>query len=275
MKRTLGGASASFSPSSSGEQHAGHFCEEEAAEGDSAGLTGRRSCWTDDPFEQICSNTAAVRKLRLQLEATKPSVATMGGATMRRAYAALAALGLEDPAFLQELPPTGSECHVLGLLCPLYAARVGGPGGASTITGNVVAAIMANSPRYAAAAAKRARKASSSSSSSSSASASSTIYILHKNFNPLCWRKGENGVEPRGGAAGCCDPTKENFREWGGGEGRTHWVGAQSSSPPPPPHPLPQRPCPTSSTSTSPPAPREHQGLQRRPLLQRRHLQLL
>ena len=52
-------------------------------------------------------------------------------------------------------------------------------------------------------------------SSSSSAPASSTIYLLHKNFNPVCWRKGTDGVEPRGGAAGCCDPTKENSREWG------------------------------------------------------------
>ena len=100
----------------------------------------------------------------------------MGGATMRRAYATLVALGVDDPAFLQELPPQGSECHVLGLLCPLYVARVGGPGGEETLTGSAFASMLRHSPRYAAATSiKRAR--SSSSSSSSSAPASSTIYL--------------------------------------------------------------------------------------------------
>jgi len=210
-------SSSSSSSSSSGDQHAGHFCEEDDAEGDSAAvddLSGRHN-WTDDPFEQVCRKSAAVRTLRLQLEATKPSVATMGGATMRRAHTALVALGVDDPAFLQKLPPQGSECHVLGLLCPLYAARVGGPGGEATLTGSAVAAIVRHSPRYAAA--TSIKRATSSSSSSSSSAPASTIYLLHKNFNPVCWRKGTDGVEPRGGAAGCCDPTKKNSREWGHG----------------------------------------------------------
>ena len=142
------------------------------------------SPWTASPWAQLLKNAVQLKALLSEARAAVAEVVRSRKADrtlMARLGARVAALaGFADPAFSEPLPAVGARVAVCQALCPLYAQWLA-DGGDALSTVFLEALQRAAGLRF-----------------------------VLCNIAFRCWRKGVDGVEPTGGAAGChCELEQE------------------------------------------------------------------
>ena len=159
---------------------------EEAAQPQDGGSTGCDcSCRniTQSPYDTLLKNGEPIRDL---LKATEKYVRNLqaDGKVDRKLMRILGEklqelTGLSDFAFLADLPPSGSKAVVLRALCPLRDLTLGD--GDATISGAFAASLQRVLEPLG-------------------------FELVLSNIAMVCWRKGKEGKELTGAAAGCVDP---------------------------------------------------------------------
>ena len=159
---------------------------EEAAQPQDGGSTGCDcNCRniTQSPYDGLLKNEEPIRDLRETTEEYVRSLQADGKedrGLMRSLGEKLQELtGHSDFAFFSDLPPSGSKAVVLRALCPLRDLTLGD--GDATISGAFAASL------------KRVLEP-------------LGFELVLSNIAMVCWRKGKEGKELTGAAAGCVDP---------------------------------------------------------------------
>ena len=159
---------------------------EEAAQPQDGGSTGCDcNCRniTQSPYDGLLKNEGPIRDLRETTEEYVRSLQADGKedrGLMRSLGEKLQELtGHSDFAFFSDLPPSGSKAVVLRALCPLRDLTLGD--GDATISGAFAASL------------KRVLEP-------------LGFELVPCNIAMVCWRKGKEGKELTGAAAGCVDP---------------------------------------------------------------------
>ena len=142
------------------------------------------SPWTASPWAPLLKNAVQVKALLTVARAAVAEVVRTGKADrtlMAQLGARVAALaGFADPAFSMPLPAKGARVAIYQALCPLYAQWLADGGDAKSTV--FIEALQR---------------------------AAGLRFVLC-NIAFRCWRKGVDGVEPTGGAAGChCELEQE------------------------------------------------------------------
>jgi hypothetical protein len=163
-----------------GEVEGGEEGEEEGG-----GSSGRRD-YTVCPYSQLKENERELAALKEEVMAMPIPSRGDGGALLRSVGKRVQALsGIRDASFFSTLPPPSTRVILIRALCPLHEKTL--EDGAITASGAATAAI-ATTLR------------------------ASGIEAVFENTAMTCWRKGKDGVELKGGAAGCMDLTGDDLK---------------------------------------------------------------
>ena len=147
----------------------------------------RRKFWTEDPDVQLVAGRVEVEERLRWAKAVLYSDKTPDGGELHRSNGKwLEALtGEPDPSFSQDLPGVGEKVVMLQALCSKYEKSL--HDGDDTLSGAYV----------------------------DSLERQVGMRIMRTNIARVCQRKGKDGVEPKGGQAGCVDPTGLRLRVLG------------------------------------------------------------
>ena len=165
-----------------------------------ASTSGReqRKFWTDNPDKTLVENSAkikerldAVKKEQLRSKSKKSAKKSRkeskigdGGAQLKRDGEWLESLtGNRDFSFFQPLPEAGAKVVLIRCLCNKYELSLAD--GDATLSGAFVEAF--------------------------GRALGEPYHLILSNISMVCHRKGEGGVEPLDGQAGCEDPTEERL----------------------------------------------------------------
>ena len=159
--------------------------------------------WTASPWALLLENALALKALLTEARAAVAEVVRTGKADrtlMAQLGARVAALaGFADPAFSMPLPAVGERVAVYQALCPLYAQWLA-DGGDALSTVFLEALQRAAGLRF-----------------------------VLCNIAFRCWRKGVDGMEPTGGAAGCHCELKQELLDVLADVRKVHLLGLEAA----------------------------------------------
>ena len=136
---------------------------------------------------RLVENRVQIEKLLIettkQVEQLRSKKESDGGALLQRLGVELERLtGHRDFSFFQDLPPADTKVVVVRCLCNLYELSLAN--GCATLTGAFIEAF----------------------------GRALGVHLMLSNITMACHRKGDCGVEPTGGQAGCVDPKGERLQ---------------------------------------------------------------